>query len=141
MKGYVGRRDFDGVKVYVITSTENKGLQREPLKHVMIHSPDGFEWGYNGSGPADLALSILADFFGENPTPGELRQGRHTITVEDWAGANTEPEVAELMEQKRLKCSRYHQPFKEAFVAKFAKESWTLEEGTVRRWVEEQGAG
>lgn len=24
------------------------------------HSPDGFEWGYNGSGPAQLALAILA---------------------------------------------------------------------------------
>lgn len=26
-------------------------------------SPDGFEWGYNGSGPAQLAVSILADAF------------------------------------------------------------------------------
>lgn len=23
------------------------------------HSPDGFEWGYGGSGPSDLALNIL----------------------------------------------------------------------------------
>jgi len=26
---------------------------------VCWHSPDGFEWGYSGSGPADLALNIL----------------------------------------------------------------------------------
>ena len=25
------------------------------------HSPTGFEWGYNGSGPAQLALALLAD--------------------------------------------------------------------------------
>jgi hypothetical protein len=25
---------------------------------VVAHSPDGFEWGYGGSGPADLALNI-----------------------------------------------------------------------------------
>lgn len=25
------------------------------------HSPTGFEWGYGGSGPAQLALAILAD--------------------------------------------------------------------------------
>jgi hypothetical protein len=25
------------------------------------HSPTGFEWGYAGSGPAQLALAILAD--------------------------------------------------------------------------------
>lgn len=30
-----------------------------PLKHVKHHSPTGFEYGYGGSGPADLALSIL----------------------------------------------------------------------------------
>ena len=27
---------------------------------LMIHSPTGFEWGYQGSGPADFALNILA---------------------------------------------------------------------------------
>lgn len=25
------------------------------------HSPDGFEWGYGGSGPAQLALALLLD--------------------------------------------------------------------------------
>jgi hypothetical protein len=30
------------------------------LPHQVKHSPDGFEWGYFGSGPADLARSILA---------------------------------------------------------------------------------
>ena len=29
---------------------------------VIQHSPDGFEWGYEGSGPADLALNILNAF-------------------------------------------------------------------------------
>lgn len=28
----------------------------------IYHSPDGFEWGYGGSGPADLALNILIRF-------------------------------------------------------------------------------
>lgn len=28
------------------------------------HSPDGFEWGYGGSGPTDLALNILAAVIG-----------------------------------------------------------------------------
>ncbi len=32
------------------------------LTHVERHSPDGFQWGYGGSGPADLALSILIHF-------------------------------------------------------------------------------
>ena len=37
------------------------------LQIVTYHSPDGIEWGYPGSGPADLALSILADYFEETP--------------------------------------------------------------------------
>ncbi|MBA7561610.1 hypothetical protein ES708_03249 [subsurface metagenome] len=29
---------------------------------VYNHSPDGFNWGYGGSGPAQLALAILLKF-------------------------------------------------------------------------------
>lgn len=36
------------------------------LPHIERHSPDGFNWGYAGSGPADLALSILTDFAGKD---------------------------------------------------------------------------
>ena len=32
------------------------------LPHIEKHSPDGFNWGYGGSGAADTALSILVDF-------------------------------------------------------------------------------
>lgn len=32
-----------------------------PLPHVLRHSPAGFNYGYNGNGPRDLALSILND--------------------------------------------------------------------------------
>ena len=35
------------------------------LKHIERHSPDGFNWGYGGSGPADTALSILTDCLGK----------------------------------------------------------------------------
>lgn len=36
-----------------------------PLRHIESHSPDGFNWGYGGSGPSDTALSILTDCLGE----------------------------------------------------------------------------
>ncbi|GAG21045.1 unnamed protein product, partial [marine sediment metagenome] len=35
----------------------------EFLKNHGYHSPDGFQIGYEGSGPADLAYSILIDYF------------------------------------------------------------------------------
>jgi len=36
------------------------------LSHCNLHSPTGFEIGYGGSGPADTAASILADYLGED---------------------------------------------------------------------------
>jgi hypothetical protein len=35
-----------------------------PLKSLRLrnHSPDGFEWGYGGSGPAQTALALLLDY-------------------------------------------------------------------------------
>jgi hypothetical protein len=38
--------------------------QRRPLRHVVRHSPTGYEWNYAGSGPADLARSILVEVMG-----------------------------------------------------------------------------
>jgi hypothetical protein len=32
-----------------------------PRNDLANHSPDGFNWGYGGSGPAQTALAILAD--------------------------------------------------------------------------------
>ena len=34
-------------------------------QHIVRHSPTGIEWGYGGSGPADLALSILTQYAGQ----------------------------------------------------------------------------
>lgn len=39
------------------------------------HSPTGFSWGYNGSGPAQLALAILADHLGSDAAALSLYQG------------------------------------------------------------------
>jgi hypothetical protein len=36
-----------------------KPLNPAPSQKVVNHSPDGFAWGYAGSGPAQLALAIL----------------------------------------------------------------------------------
>jgi hypothetical protein len=63
MKVYKGYRTSSGP--VIIKSTEGKtGQEVEALKHVVLHSPTGMEWGYGGSGPADLALSILTDLLG-----------------------------------------------------------------------------
>ncbi len=44
------------------------GISRllDPRNDLMNHSPDGFGWGYSGSGPAQSALGILAHYFGHS---------------------------------------------------------------------------
>jgi len=36
--------------------------------HYVKHSPTGMSWGYGGSGPADLALSLLMECVGPELT-------------------------------------------------------------------------
>ena len=55
MKVYQGIRTGTGVDVTV------DGQPLHPRLDLWNHSPDGFEWGYRGSGPAQLALALLAD--------------------------------------------------------------------------------
>ncbi len=55
---YVGRRYGGGV-VVVRIATDGSQIPLPPRFDVRNHSPSGFEWGYGGSGPAQLALAIL----------------------------------------------------------------------------------
>ncbi|HUS48921.1 MAG TPA: DUF6166 domain-containing protein [Candidatus Paceibacterota bacterium] len=48
--------------VMVREEQQNKEYLDYEVKHIVRHSPDGFQWGYGGSGPSDLALSILTDY-------------------------------------------------------------------------------
>ena len=78
MKIYRGRRcyderDIDNVSKglqpsgHLIVTIEENGVSRplDPRTDLANHSSTGFEWGYHGSGPAQLALAILADCIGE----------------------------------------------------------------------------
>ena len=62
-KVYRGIRTTDGVRVTVY----GHDGAASPLQHHRQHSPDGFEWGYAGSGPADLALALCIDVLGSVP--------------------------------------------------------------------------
>ena len=60
MKIYEGLRRFYAVDVTV------NGRPLNPRLDLYNHSPTGFEWGYCGSGPAQLALAILADHLSDD---------------------------------------------------------------------------
>ena len=60
MKTYEGYRQG-----YAVIVTLN-GRPLDPRLDLYNHSPTGFEWGYCGSGPAQLALAILADHLADD---------------------------------------------------------------------------
>ena len=89
MKTYVGKRTEAGANVVVWVDSN----RQRPLHHVVFHSPTGFEWGYAGSGPADLALSILADYLHERPSKKRLESWNpphsSSIAMEQSLGSRT----------------------------------------------------
>jgi len=108
-------RNSDGV---VLTEVcDEKG--RRPLPHVPIHSPTGFEMGYQGSGPADLALAVLCEALRvppENRTEAFFRKDISKATHVAWD------------------C---HQRYKRSFVAKW--HTWaTVDLDEVEKWAAAQ---
>lgn len=58
--------DLDDVVLCRALDGTARAMRRgRPLMHAVRHSPTGIEWGYLGSGPADLARSILLAFTDE----------------------------------------------------------------------------
>ena len=49
-----------------IVTIDGVELTPEASQKVRNHSPDGFNWGYGGSGPAQLALALLLHFSDED---------------------------------------------------------------------------
>lgn len=86
-------------------------------RHCICHSPDGFSWGYGGSGPADLALNILEEYF--------VRNGAKGLRV--------------LTGYRRHKCFdiafRLHQKFKEDFLLAMPQEGGIITWEEVHKWV------
>ena len=133
-KTYVGIRDDSGARVEVVV-----GDCALPLQHVVLHSPDSFEWGYAGSGPADLALSILANALGERPTAADLYNGCFQCTTchgeGHLEGVNKVcPMCKGAGNLGPVKCQRLHQPYKFEVVAYLARDSWEITEAAVLEW-------
>ena len=57
---YSGRRDPENGGT-VVTRPDGSPLPLAPSLAIRRYSPDGFNWGYHGSGPAQLALALLLD--------------------------------------------------------------------------------
>lgn len=85
MKIYRGERNSTGTHV---TVTDDDGatvtLDPGPSQRIYNHSTTGFEWGYAGSGPAQLALAIIYDFTGSQTDAVLYYQRFKSAVVADW---------------------------------------------------------
>lgn len=74
--------------------TKCEGMNREttlrpaPSQRLFNHSPDGFNWGYRGSGPAQLSLAILLDFTCKPDLAVKLHQVFKEEVVAKWDSAS-----------------------------------------------------
>jgi len=57
------------------------GHPLNPRLDLWSHSPTGFEWGYLGSGPAQLALALLADHLNDDEEAVRLHQEFKQVVV------------------------------------------------------------
>ena len=64
---YVGCRNTKGDLFEVVVERAGKRpYHLDPRLDIVNHSPTGVAWGYGGSGPAQLALAILADYLADD---------------------------------------------------------------------------
>jgi hypothetical protein len=78
MKTYIGIRQQDGT-----LSVSVNGQPLNPRLDLWNHSPTGFECGSSGSGPAQLALALLADHLNDDELAVALHQSFKREAVVD----------------------------------------------------------
>lgn len=122
-----------------------------PLRHIVRHSPTGMSWGYGGSGPADLARSLLIDALGDQSTCATCRGS--CLVVYD---AELDKEIAAIAADgadeatdrysDKMRCvdcdggyrNVPYQQFKWEVVADLPEEGWTLDQSEVLAWLQKQ---
>ncbi len=95
MKRYEGHREGHAVIVTV------DGRRLNPRLDLWNHSPTGFEWGYHGSGPAQLALAILADHCGDDQQAFDFHHRFKQAVIAGLPGHHwtlTSPEIAQAIQ-------------------------------------------
>lgn len=76
----------------VIVMETPDGGQIGPVRHIVRHSPAGLSWGYDGSGPADTARSLLLAALGPEGLCGQCGgTGRVVCDPEEGDAADIAP--------------------------------------------------
>jgi Family of unknown function (DUF6166) len=104
VKVYEGGRSLDGAVVTV------DGAPLNPRFDIGRFSRAGFEWTYEGDGPRQLALALLADHLGDAPRALALTEAFMRAVVAEldnaWrlTGADIDAALAALPEARNPAC-------------------------------------
>ena len=96
--------NWDKENWYGEVTVDGKPLLPENSLKVRNHSPDGFSWGYAGSGPAQLALGILLAAGIRPPTALEYYQEfkrEFLVDVKSLGPLDLEVDPVAWLERKR----------------------------------------
>jgi len=79
-------------------------LSPEHSQKLRLHSPDGFQWGYGGSGPAQTALALLLDVTTIPDIAEEYYQDFKMDVVSHWGDdwSITSDDIIEWIETRKL---------------------------------------
>jgi hypothetical protein len=92
---------YEGTRLAEVATVTVDGKSLDPRFDLANHSPDGFEWGYGGSGPAQLALALLANALSDDDTAWSLHHDFKRSVVANLPRAGwtlTEEEIRQSVE-------------------------------------------
>jgi len=75
-------KQYKGQRTYGVLLVTVNGQPLNPRFDLQNHSSAGFEWGYGGEGPAQLALAILADCIGDNLALRHYQEFKQAVIAE-----------------------------------------------------------
>lgn len=101
---YAGVRTDPRTHTVTVTTVLGPDVTCGGLLHHVKHHSDAFSWGYGGSGPADLARSIVIDVTGSIPVADRYYQAFKRSHVVHWGDhwSITDDEVCTWLEAARI---------------------------------------
>jgi hypothetical protein len=109
--------------------------------NIRNHSPTGFEFGYAGSGPAQLALAILVDYLGPDLDQkcdcGWQIDGNQLAPLV-FSSIHCPLCHAELLPKLYHKPLSLYQKFKFDVVAKQKGDHWEITSEEIYKWIKKQ---
>jgi hypothetical protein len=116
------------------------------LAHVSRHSPTGMSWGYGGSGPADLARSLLIAVLGDG-AKCPVCEGTRMVIYDPAVDREVPYRANTDLDEEAYSCACEngyrplpYQAFKRECVARWG-DSWRISRTEILAWLAAQDGG